>query len=305
MRATADHAATPAGRPRRRRLIVTLGAVAVVLIAAGLVTAVYTERPQFCPVCHEMGPYYDAWVAGPHSETSCVECHVDPGVVAHGLHKFVALREVWDHFTKDNRFPTYGVELPNSRCIRCHDRVRTATGSRFDHQLHADKAPCKDCHATTGHTVTTVALASAGVLNVRATPPLLPATQNASALPGHITVTCQRCHDQAKMRCAQCHTAPHEVRGDCAQCHRPGTKFAFAHPLAPDCGRCHRAPASHFGPSCSTCHRPGIAFAKATFRHPGNTGEHSFRSFACVKCHPKSFSSASCTCHGGRPPKGD
>lgn len=294
----------PARWSRRRLLAV---AVAVVLVGVvGLATAVYTERPRFCPVCHEMGPYYDAWVVGPHNEISCVACHVDPGIVNHGLHKFVALGEVWDHFTRENLFPNYGVELPNARCVACHATVKDVLGAKFSHTVHAGKAPCKDCHTTAGHTVTLAALDKAGILKPAATDPPTPGGASPSAAAGHIKVTCQNCHDQAKMKCSQCHKATHEVKpGECSDCHVAGTRFLFKHPADAACEKCHKPPANHYGGACATCHSVGVPFANAVFRHTGNTGDHSYRSFPCSKCHPKGYASSNCTCHGGRPPRGD
>jgi cytochrome c nitrite reductase small subunit len=294
--------------PGRRRRVVIWSAVGAAVLLVGsiaLAAAVYTERPQFCPTCHEMQPYYDAWSAGPHATAAaCVDCHIDSGIVAHGLHKFVALKEVWDHFTKTNTFPTWGVDLPNRRCVACHPRVSTKSASKFDHGFHTNKAQCKDCHATTGHEVSLSALATAGVLAPSATGLPAPTGQTPSAAPGHIKVACQRCHDQARMRCSQCHSAPHEARGECSGCHQTGTTFVFSHPASGDCATCHKPPANHFSQDCAACHKPGVPFANATFTHPP-TGEHGYRSFACVRCHPKGFTSASCTCHGGRPPSGD
>jgi nitrate/TMAO reductase-like tetraheme cytochrome c subunit len=327
--------------PKRRRLLVIAGAAALVLAVVGLAAAVYTERPQFCPTCHEMSPYYDAWTKAKHAKISCIDCHVDPGVVNHGLHKFVALKELWDHFTKDNRFPTWGVELPDSRCLRCHATIAPKLPKAFSHALHAGKAQCKNCHPTVGHLVTLQALRDAGILASGGVEPPAPGGMTPSAAAGHKAVPCQRCHDQAKMKCALCHQPPHEPKGDCSWCHKPGEKFLFVHPAGDECSKCHNAPAkhagppcarchknahiswafthppdpacaschappaNHFGSSCSNCHSPSVPFAKAVFRHRGNTGEHSYRSFPCAKCHPKGYGSASCTCHGGRPPRGD
>jgi nitrate/TMAO reductase-like tetraheme cytochrome c subunit len=346
---TTDMGSTDAGadakppRPGNRKRVLLIAVVAlVVLIPAIVGSMIYTERPQFCPVCHEMSPYYAAWTAGAHKQVSCVDCHVDPGVVNHGLHKFVALKELWDHFTTKPVFPNYTVELPNARCIACHPKVKDTLGAKFSHALHATKAQCRDCHMTVGHLVTLDALDAVGVLRPAATAPPAPKGIAPSSAPGHIKVACQRCHDQAKMRCALCHKAPHEVKpGDCSACHAPGPKFVFIHTTDTDCAKCHKppakhfpgacvqchkgglpswvfnhpasnacaschkAPANHFGAGCASCHRVGVAFRNATFRHPGGTGEHSYRSFACAKCHPKGYGSASCTCHGGRAPSGD
>jgi nitrate/TMAO reductase-like tetraheme cytochrome c subunit len=342
MASTGTGTSKPASRWTRRRVLTIALVAALVLVPVMIGTMVYTERPQFCPVCHEMGPYYDAWAVGPHADTSCVDCHVDPGVVNHGLHKFVAMKELWNHFTRVNLFPNYAVELPSARCVACHAKVKDTLGAKFSHSLHAEKAPCKDCHATSGHEVSLAALDKAGILKPAATEPPTPGGVTPSAAAGHVKVACQRCHDQAKMKCSLCHKATHEVKpGDCSDCHTTGTKFLFKHPEGANCSKCHKTPANHFtgecttchksggktwtfthpastacaschkppakhfGNTCATCHRVGVPFNKAVFRHAGNTGEHSYRSFACVKCHPKSYAAASCTCHGGKVPKGD
>ncbi|MDO8964052.1 MAG: NapC/NirT family cytochrome c [Coriobacteriia bacterium] len=332
--------------PRRRLLRWLLwGGLAIVVLAATAGSLVYTERSEFCPTCHEMTPYYSAWQASGHvGKAQCVDCHVDPGVIAHLAHKPIALKEVWDHFTADKRYPNYTVEVPNGRCIQCHPRVEKKIGSRFSHALHQKKARCQDCHAITGHEVSLDSLRVAGILKEGAGPPPVPTGVKPSAAPGHMVVVCQKCHDQAKMKCTTCHQAPHEPKGQCSECHKPGSRFvfvhpvsnadcgschkkpakhrattapcttchrggsktwAFAHPTAKNCGSCHKAPARHYGTACAGCHTPRVPFARAHFSHPGGTGEHSYRSFPCVKCHPRNYTTASCTCHGGRPPRGD
>jgi RNase P subunit RPR2 len=58
-----------------------------------------------------------------------------------------------------------------------------------------------------------------------------------------------------------------------------------------------KIPVRGTGTSCASCHKPLVAWTKATFSHP-SAGEHSYRSFACVKCHPNGYSTAYCSCHG-------
>ncbi len=346
MRDRADSASkptTPRSRLSRRAWIVW-GVSAAVLLALVAGSLVYTERSAFCPACHEMQPYYTAWQASGHAtKAECVDCHVDPGVLAHLAHKPTALKEVWDHFTKDNRFPNYSVEVPDGRCVQCHPTIVKKIGTVFDHALHEQKGRCQDCHAVTGHMVTLDALRSAGILKEGAGMPVIPTGTTPSTAVGHKTVVCQECHDQASMKCSQCHQAPHDVRGECSVCHKPGDTFVFVHPTtAVDCGTCHKkpakhvataaactschssggkswafvhpsgttcadchkAPANHYGTDCARCHKTTVPFAKATLNHP-RTGEHSYRSFACAKCHPSGYATASCTCHGGKPPVDD
>lgn len=282
----------------------SLGVLTAIALAGSMV---YTERSSFCPTCHEMRPYYNAWQKGAHaSDAECVDCHVDPGLVAHAAHKPTALKEVWNHFFADNRFPTYGVDVPNTRCERCHQKVRASTESKFSHAEHAKQATCQACHASSAHAVTFAALRVEGVLRAAATTPPVPGGLSPSRIPSHEAVVCQQCHDQSRMRCSECHQAPHEANGECSDCHRPGSAFRFVHGgTGGACSECHTAPANHFGAGCSTCHSPDVPFDRATFRHPSRIGEHNYRSFACVKCHPKSFASSSCTCHGGKPPSDD
>ena len=243
-------------RTTARRWIIwgAVAAVALVLLTASLV---YTEQSSFCPACHEMGPYYQAWTAGPHyGHAGCVDCHVDAGILAHLAHKPYALKEVWDHFFATNTFPNFTVSVPNSRCIRCHATVPNKAGSLFSHALHVNRARCQDCHAQTGHIVSLASLAAASVLKSDFTTPSIVVSGSAaptgtpSSIPGHIKVICQDCHDQAQMRCSSCHQPPHENRGECSNCHKPGPVWIATHPAGTNCAQCHTPPANHFGAGC-------------------------------------------------------
>lgn len=304
-----------ADRPKNKRALLWVVAL-VVFLAAMYGTVVYTEQPRFCNVCHEMTPYYSAWQAGGHQDTSCITCHVAPGVVARFSHKFVALKEVWDHFTTDPRFPRGTAEVPDDRCISCHEDRAAWDVNGFSHEKHADAGTCQLCHAATGHKVTFAALDSAGIL--------APGTQVAgaeyvgqidagqgepSAAPGHPTVSCSQCHPMAEVQCSACHRAPADHYGaDCTGCHTADIAFAdtvFKHPADADCLKCHQPPASHYTTDCSACHNPDTPFAQAVFKHP-RVGEHTYRSFPCVDCHPNGYASSTCTkCHEGGAPKDD
>lgn len=262
-----------------RRHSVALGITAAALVVAFFGSSLYTDRPQFCTTCHEMQPFYDAWAAGPHAETSCIHCHVGPGVERF-THKFVALREVYDHFATHPAFPMLGVEVPDSRCLRCHDEIATQTAEAFSHTAHLDQGvACSTCHGATGHVVTPAALEAQGVYNAGNMPPgaahigdIPSGGGKPSVLIGHKKVECVKCHDMANASCQLCHTPP----------------------------------GSHFGAECKACHKPNIAFADTKFSHPRIEGEHDYRSFACANCHPNGFTTWSCTkCHKGGAPRDD
>lgn len=289
------------GKARARRIII-ISAIVVVVLLAITGSLIYTEQSSFCPVCHEMQPYYDAWKVGGHvGRAECVDCHIDQGFIAHMAHKPSEMVELWDHFFGNSKFPNYVVDVPNSRCLACHKTVAVKTGSIFSHATHATKGTCKMCHTQAGHTVSLEALAQAGILKTNVTTPTVGGLNNPSAIAGHKKVVCQDCHNQAQMKCSECHQPPHENRGECSNCHRPGTQFVASHPAGTDCAKCHQPPANHFGPDCANCHTPGTPFASATFNHPAT--HHNYRSLACAKCHPNGAPAVYCTCHKGNPPR--
>jgi len=227
-------------------------------------------------VGHEMGPYYDSWADGAHAEVSCIDCHVDAGLGARFMHKFVALKEVWHHFTTRPTFPSLTVDVPDARCTPCHGAIEMEIAEGLTHAQHARDLTCQLCHATTGHKVTFAALDAAGILRSGTQPKgavfvgvSLPATGTTSPLPGHPDVPCSNCHDM----------------------------------LGAQCSACHRAPSGHFGADCRVCHRPSVPFEEAAFDHP-RVEEHGYRSFPCGDCHPSGFASADCTkCHEGGAPE--
>jgi nitrate/TMAO reductase-like tetraheme cytochrome c subunit len=264
---------------RNRRVAVALVVLVVVSVVAFFPIALYTDRPSFCTSCHGMQPFYDAWRDGAHKNLWCIDCHVDAGYPNRFAHKFVALKEVYDQLFTHATFPNYNADMPNSRCLRCHPDVPTkiAAVGQFSHQMHLSRGvQCATCHATVGHQVTFAALDAAGVLNTNQVTAgntfvgqqFQGAPGKHSALPGHRPVPCSNCHDQASLQCSFCHTPP----------------------------------ASHFGADCRLCHSPSVPFQQ--FTHPPS-GEHSYRSRPCVKCHPNGYTTVFCTCHNGHPPKGD
>lgn len=323
-----------AARPGRRRKRLAVGAaVLVVLLAAYAAGSFYTRRPAFCNTCHEMSPYYAAWQTGAHADVPCVDCHVDPGPIADLLHKPYALHEVWIHFTGDPTFPKPSVDLPNARCLRCHDDVIDPGITDFDHEEHRGGRTCKTCHDATGHLVTATALSDAGILNadVQAQRDARRGivVGNGTPLLGHVAVPCSNCHDMPASTCTACHEPPEEHPerpcqtchtlaswefahpdtsatcvlcharptghrdGECSLCHAPGDSWDFVHPSATDCAACHNPPANHYAGSCASCHTPGTPFSETVFSHPGQTA-------SCSDCHsaPSGHQPGQCSaCH--------
>lgn len=285
--------------------------VSVVICAALFVAiALATDRSEFCASCHEMTPYHDAWVVGAHGgEAECIDCHVEPGLPSRFAHKFVALGEVYAHFTGDTSFPRpVPASVPDDRCARCHDDVSVkGLPAAFDHDTHAGYEACQVCHERAGHDVTSRSLQAAGIYNAKnaasrarariASGAVAAPDVGAANLAGHKRVPCSRCHDMKATGCPSCHALPeddHPKDSECVKCHRPGERFVFSHPSTSDCATCHKAPAEDHPAikTCPTCHK---ASGKSwSFSHPVRR--------ECAECHraPKAPhpTSTSCrTCH--------
>lgn len=216
-------------------------------------------------------------------------------------------------------------DMPRTPCAQCHTpkhKSRGACGTchrpgvRFVF-THPKRPDCTSCHnapakhrsgtCTTCHTQPGVAWSF--------THPRSTACAACHARPaGHRPGTCTTCHRAgvswrfahpgSSARCLTCHTAPggHRTSG-CTSCHRVGASWAFRHPASSTCASCHKAPSGHYGSTCSSCHSPSRAWRNATFRHPGIPGgQHTFRSFSCLKCHPSRPPRVYCTCHNGNAP---
>jgi cytochrome c nitrite reductase small subunit len=220
---------------------------------------------QKCSSCH----------ASPasHRKGTCLTCHTQPGVSWAFSHP-TSTKCASCHTPPKNHF--------GKSCTTCHKVSVAFAKTKF---VHINGVNCGKCH---------------------------------NAPSRHFGSSCNSCHKvgarfaSARYRhnmavsCTKCHSRPSGHRsGSCSSCHRrAGVSWAFSHPSSRSCASCHRAPKSHYGSSCASCHRrPGRSWA-ASFHHP-STGEHSYRSFACAKCHPSGYRSASCTCHGGHPPSDD
>ncbi|TDB36953.1 MAG: hypothetical protein D9V44_10655 [Actinobacteria bacterium] len=294
----------------RRKPAITAVIVVLALgaLTGGAVAATnYTSRPGFCTSCHEMEPYYVAWNEGAHAGISCVSCHVEPGLKSEVAHKVVALKEVYNHFTTDPKFPGAVTDIPDSRCLACHSGTIDPGIPGFTHEAHRGERSCVDCHASAGHRVTSAALAEAGILDSQAKDRLAIAVVGAGAanLPGHIAVTCSNCHDLAKTSCVTCHTP--EARSHpalksvsatatgetstCTTCHTTADSWSFEHATdVTTCVNCHTTPAEHRAGACTTCHEPGASWA---FEHPSSTA-------TCTTCHtrPAAHATETCTtCH--------
>ena len=300
----------------------------LIFVAASFAFAAYTERSSFCvSACHEMDPYGRSWQQSAHKEVACVKCHIKPGLFALVKAKGSALREVYVHFTRQDKAPIAVTQnIPDSTCQEsgCHpagtikDPVPLTSASSlaspnaaaspagsappvaFSHAKHAKGSIlCIDCHSQVVHH------------SVDGHPYLDPTTM----------AYCLRCHDgkQASGACETCHKPAHAPRGACQKCHSLASwSSTFTHPvsLGPQhktlvCEKCHTQATNAvmgFAAGCVTCHaKPHknvktVLCAKchvpthwkpSTFNHPQSgcetchTRPHADRGL-CTRCHTTS-----------------
>lgn len=116
-----------------------------------------TNSPAFCSSCHEMTPEYSTYTASAHSEISCVQCHIKPGVVNMLTHKMKSMKELYYHFTTvpEQIVQTEEEAVSNENCLQCHSTNRFVTASndlKVDHKKHIDEGiPCITCHSGVVH----------------------------------------------------------------------------------------------------------------------------------------------------------
>lgn len=153
-----------ARRPGRFRklagMLLPAGILFVIVAAVGTVGMVeFSSSPTFCQTCHNMKPYYESWRTSSHSEVSCIECHIAPGVKGEAMGKIQALNQLVKYVTR-----TYGLkpwaEVEDRSCMRsgCHSERKVEglvdfNGVAFDHTDHLGELRrekqlrCTSCHS--------------------------------------------------------------------------------------------------------------------------------------------------------------
>ncbi len=123
------------GRERTRRVAIVVTALTalnvVIVLVAGYGTLHWMESPEFCgAVCHEpMHPQYSAWQNAPHSNVTCVQCHIGEGGSAFVKYKLAGVRQLFHVVTNNYPRPIPGVADMRpalETCGNCHWPGRTS-----------------------------------------------------------------------------------------------------------------------------------------------------------------------------------
>jgi len=122
--------------------------------------AEYTSRPQFCPTCHYMRPFYEGWKQSSHSNVPCMKCHYPPGLQGTLRAKVEGLLQVGRYLTQAYKKSKPWAEIPDESCLQsgCHE-TRLLHGQvifktvKFNHRPHLTqlrrnkKLRCTSCHS--------------------------------------------------------------------------------------------------------------------------------------------------------------
>jgi len=132
------------------------------------------SKPQYCGSrCHEMKTAYDSWQSSRHYANEngirieCIDCHLPPkdDYFTHLTVKAcLGSKDLYKHYfggKYDSKKMSEKVlaEMPNQRCINCHDNLLAKPSSKVVEIVHkasldkpdAPQGRCLSCHKNTGH----------------------------------------------------------------------------------------------------------------------------------------------------------
>lgn len=150
------------GLVEHRRAILTLGGIAVALVVVFQVAFYFiSAQSSLCGTCHLMDPYMENWRASSHREVACVECHSE--------YRW-ALSRVWVKYALGIYTTQPRAEVPDRRCLACHQHQDLDTDEvflkdiHFSHQGHlGEMRRGKRLHCTSCHTGSAMAGTSLAV----------------------------------------------------------------------------------------------------------------------------------------------
>lgn len=274
-----------------------------------------------CDLCHKPGK---AFKFSHPSRQTCAECHALPDRHAAvpasadcaACHRKTGAKWLFVHPSTSNCAQCH--RAPDGhfdgRCSACHSTSTAFSATRLS---HTGRTACLDCHRLpSGHRATTAQCSSChepGDSWIFRHPSSSECRSCHEPPARHFGSNCASCHSPdvpfastridhtGRSRCVSCHRRPRShpsTRVVCSRCHQAGVAWSVRHTSSPNCASCHK-PTSHGSrPWCNYCHRRGVAFSAARFTHP-TLSNHTWKTFACRRCHLSSYSSASCTaCHG-------
>lgn len=155
----------------KRKLVILLFISVIGVALAGM--SLYISTPSGCLTCHEMRPFYDAWISSAHQDVDCHECHKAGtrfyirDLIKHIQGVNVTEIEAEPPTSSSNQqcFTCHKSYLPNQpeepsdiSCLNCHDinhykHIIEISGDydcstcHGDHTMNVKEETCKSCHS--------------------------------------------------------------------------------------------------------------------------------------------------------------
>lgn len=271
----------------RRVILLFLGVIFIIVIAAIISSEWYTGQPEFCGSCHIMKRYYTQWAKSKHGEKgiACIDCHYAPGEKMKPKSKFKGLGQLFSYLATKDTEVQKRAKVPDISCTAsgCHPKNEEFLNKKlkftekvsYVHKTHEDKIiegqklHCDTCHQ-------------------------------------HITG--EKHFEVPKVACFLCHfknTKFNEERAKCSHCHevptkplqkkepQPGAKIITHQTIEKDkvpCESCHYYLVQGEGlikkENCFNCHEYSIEMLKKAedekLMHDRHVAEQNAH---CFECH--------------------
>lgn len=142
------------------KLFILVSGTLLFLLVATVGGISMTMSPDFCKLCHKaMTPEYVTWKYSSHSQISCVDCHMEPGVVNILIEKVAATKHLYAYLSghyEEEKPIKMKHELPSRLCEQCHavkTRSFTLSGDLKDPHSYHEKVGvgCVKCHSGVAH----------------------------------------------------------------------------------------------------------------------------------------------------------
>lgn len=144
----------------RNVFLLVIGFIALIVLFVGGIW--FTCRPAFCGSCHEMKADYISWKSSVHQNASCIQCHVEPGLVHLLIDKAKSSKSLFYHLTNSyekpiNKESELASKISNESCFLCHTEGRDQSlghGLLFEHEAHLKiRMRCTECHNRVAHEI--------------------------------------------------------------------------------------------------------------------------------------------------------
>jgi hypothetical protein len=244
---------------------ILLAFLVILLLVAGSISFIYSNKSSFCISCHSKQILIKAWQKSSHKKVNCRRCHQQPGLI--GIFDFqVRLVEMMA-----KKYINFGqsldLKVTNQPCLGCHKKILTRMGiSRGIKIRHKEPVRegylCLDCHS------------NKAIVHGRE-----------QSLAKGIKAICSSCHER------------NEIKADCSTCHINSggkkrvelAKYPKVNlPEPTSCRGCHKTEER-----CLTCHKIELPHS-IKWREGGHAQSGLTDKGLCRECH----SDADCDrCH--------